>query len=377
MPEILLLCEYATLGGGEQSMLATLAGLRRNGFSVAVVSPGNGPLADVLAGRGIEILPFSFADCRGNRRPQSQLREMLAQLLQRRQPALLHANSLSMGRLSGPVAQELGLPSLSHIRDIIRLSPRAIADVNYHTRLLAVSQATRDYHVANGLAGERTYVLHNGVDLRQYCPRPPSGYLHRELGLTPDAPLIGAIGQIGLRKGLDVLARAATSLAPRFPAVHYLILGERWSEKLESQEFETELHMAADRMNGRMHFLGARRDVDRVLNELSLLVHPARQEPLGRVLLEAAAAGTPVIATNVGGTPEIFPPKCNAARLVPSDSPEALAAAIVELLCDPALRTRMGEVARRRAETAFSVERAVAGLTEHYHQVLATPRCKS
>lgn len=377
MSEILLLCEYATLSGGEQSMLATFAGLRRHGFSVAVVAPDEGPLADALADREVEVISFSFADSTGIRRPQSQLREELAHLLRRRQPALLHANSLSMGRLSGPVVQELGLRSLSHLRDIIRLSPQAIADLNCHTRLLAVSQATRAYHLANGLAAEKTYVLHNGVDLQRFRPRPPSGYLHEELGLPPGVPLIGAIGQIGLRKGFDVLAQAAILLATRLPAVHYVILGERWSEKLESQQFEAKLHDAARRLDGRMHFLGTRRDVDRVLCELALLVHPARQEPLGRVLLEAAAAGTPVVATDVGGTPEIFPPECDAARLVPTDSPETLAAAIAELMGNEALRTRMAAAARRRAEAAFGAERATAGLVEHCRQVLDQPRPKS
>ncbi len=370
MPEILLLCEYATLSGGEQSMLATLDGIHRAGFSVAVIVPSQGPLAEALANRGIEVIPFDVADAGGTRRTQGQLRAELAEVLGRRRPVLLHANSLAMGRLSGPVARDLGLPSISHLRDIIRMSARAVADMNCHRRLLAVSEATRAYHVAGGLAAEKTHVLYNGVDLQRFRPRPPSGYLHRELGLTPGVPLIGTIGQIGLRKGLDVFAQAAVSLAARLPTAHYLILGERWSGKLESREFEAELHVAAELIRGRMHFLGVRRDVDQVLNELSLLVHPARQEPLGRVLLEAAAAGVPVVATNVGGTPEIFPPECDAARLVPSGDPEALAQAIATLLDDAAERIRMGTAARRRAEAAFDAEQATWGLVAHYREVL-------
>ena len=99
---------------------------------------------------------------------------------------LLHANSLAMGRLSGPVAAELGLPSVSHLRDIIRLSSQAVADLNCHARLLAVSQATRDFHVAAGLAAEKLHVVYNGVDLEEFRPRSPTGYLHRELGLPPE-----------------------------------------------------------------------------------------------------------------------------------------------------------------------------------------------
>lgn len=370
MPEILLLCEYSTLSGGERSMLATLGEVRRAGFSVAVIAPAEGPLAEELTRRDVELIPFSLTDAAGKRHPQGPLREALAQLLRQRRPALLHANSLAMGRLSGPVASELHLSSISHLRDIIRLSPQAIADVNRHSRLLAVSQATRAYHLAAGLTDAKLHVLHNGVDLQQFCPRAPTGYLHRELGLAPEAQLVGTIGQIGLRKGLDVLATAAVSLGEQLPDVHYLIIGERWSEKQESREFEASLHTVAKRMDGRMHFLGVRRDVERIFNELSLLVHPARQEPLGRVLLEAAASGTPVLATDVGGTPEIFPAELNAARLIPADDPESLARSMAELLSDAALRHHLAVAARRRAETAFSMEHAAAGLVKHYQELL-------
>jgi len=368
--EIFLLCEYATLSGGEQSMLAVLDGIRGSGFAPAVIAPPEGPLADALAARDVEVVPFSVADSQRTHRPQAELREELARLLGHRRPRLLHANSLSMGRLSGPVAAELRLPSLSHIRDIVRLGTQAAADLGRHARLLAVSEAVRAYHVAQGIPSERTFVLHNGIDLDRYRPRQSQGFLHRDLGLPPEVRLVGAVGQIGLRKGLDVLAQAAALLTDRFPEVCYLIVGERWSQKAESLRFEAELRARADRLHGRIRFLGWRGDVDRLLNELTLLVHPARQEPLGRVLLEAAASGAAVVATDVGGTREIFPPQAEAALLVPPDDPAALAAAIAELLTDEARRQRLGIYARRRAEEAFSAELAAAGLIEHYHAVL-------
>jgi glycosyltransferase involved in cell wall biosynthesis len=309
-------------------------------------------------------------------------------VLRRRRPDLLHANSLSMGRLSGPVAAELGVPSLAHLRDIIRLSRQAVADLNCHRRLLAVSAATRAYHVAAGLDAAKTFVLHNGVDLNAFRPRPATGYLHCKLGLPPEIPLIGTIGQIGLRKGQDVLLRAAGLLADRLPQVHYVLVGERFSDKAESRQFEANLHVGqvsnlpvdvgqvanlpiderqvGNLLQGRLHFLGFRNDVDRLLNELTLLVHPARQEPLGRVLLEAAASGVAVVATDVGGTREIFPPEAQAAFLVPPDDPDALATAIAELMLDSNLRRQLATAARRRAETAFDIRQAAAGLIEHY-----------
>jgi len=373
MPDLLILCEYPTVSGGERSMMTTLDGVRRADFSVSVVAPPAGPLADTLRGRGIDVVPLVTHDPSGNRLPQDQLRQRLRGLLARRRPDLLHANSLSMGRLSGPVAADLGIPSVAHLRDIVNLSRQAVADLNCHTRLLAVSEATRQFHVAGGLAARKTYVLYNGVDLERFRPRPSTGYLHRELGLPPESHLVGAIGQIGLRKGLDVLARAAAMLKCELPDVHYVIVGQRWSDKSESRRFEADLRAAAaGELAGRMHFLGFRDDVDRILNELVLLAHPARQEPLGRVLLEAAASGVPAVATNVGGTPEIFPPDSAAARLIAPDDPETLAEAMSNLLVNDALRERTAAAARRRVEQAFDMRQATARLVRHYQTIFGT-----
>jgi glycosyltransferase involved in cell wall biosynthesis len=396
MLDVLLLCEYPSLNGGENSMLATRPRLGQEGLRFAVACPAAGPLADALRGRGVEVVAFQPRDASGRRRPLGELREQLAGLLRRRSPRLLHANSLAMARLSGPVACRLGLPSIGHLRDIIRLSARAIGDVACHARLVAVSRATRAWYLRQGLAAEKTFVLHNGVDLERFHPRPPTGYLHRELGLPPGARLAGTIGQIGLRKGQDVLRQAAATLADQAPELHYLIVGRRFSEKDESRRFEQEVRSAAwiGPLAGRWHSLGWRRDVPELLSELTLLVHPARQEPLGRVLLEAAACGVPVVATDVGGTREIFggcpavrdrrekqaqqsepgpsrksppPPDGEAAALlVAPDDAGALAAAIATLLRDEPRRVDLAAGAPPPAEAHFDVRHAAEGLLAHY-----------
>lgn len=368
---LLLLCEYPTLNGGERSMLATFAGLSAAGFRISVAAPPDGPLADAVVSAGTELVPFSVFDAHGVRRPLESLRDELADLLLKNRPDLLHANSLSMGRLSGPVASALGTPSISHLRDILRLNARAIADLNCHTRLLAVSEATRSYHVDVGLSGKKTHVLHNGVDLKEFQPRLATGFLHRELGIPAGAMLVGSIGQLGLRKGQEVLLDAAVSLIPRFPEVHYVLVGQRCSNKEESVAFEQKLQTASETsLHGRLHLLGVRNDVAAILNELTVLAHPARQEPLGRVLLEAAASGVALIATEVGGTAEIFPPSERAALLVPPNDAAALAGALSELLLNAELRAALGSAARRRAEVAFSVETATARLIEQYRATL-------
>ncbi|MBN2021890.1 MAG: glycosyltransferase family 4 protein [Pirellulales bacterium] len=370
MPRLLVLCEHPTLLGGERSFLSLADNVARAGFDVALMAPPEGPLARAAVEAGLDLVPFRSLDYQGRRLPQPRRREFLAAELAHLRPDLLHANSLAMARLAGPVAAALDVPSLGHLRDIVRLTRRAIDDLNRNTRLVAVSEATRRFHVAAGLSTEKTHVLYNGVDLAQFAPRAATGYLHRQLGIPETAPLVGTIGQIGPRKGQDVLAQAAALLGRAHPEAHFVVVGQRWSDKAESRRFERDLIDAAGQLDGRMHLLGARDDVPRLLNELTILAHPARQEPLGRVLLEAAASGVAVVATDAGGTSEIFPPDAKAARLVPPDEPEALAEAIADLLADPSARREMAARARRRAESAFDRRQAAAGLVEHYRATL-------
>jgi glycosyltransferase involved in cell wall biosynthesis len=372
MPEVLLLFEYPSLSGGERSMLAALGGPREAGFRFAAVVPPRGPLAAALASHGVRIHPFSWAGQDGTRRDLETLRGELASTIASLGPDLLHAASLSMSRLSGPVASRAGIPSLGHLRDILKLPAAAVADLARHTRLLAVSQAVRDRHAASGIPGDRIHVLPNGVDLETFRPRPSTGFLHRELGLPREARLVASIGQIGMRKGVDVLVDAARRVARSDPRTHFVFAGERWSRKEEAVRYEEEVRAAAREVpGGRFRFLGLRDDVDRLLGEAVLLVHAARQEPLGRVLLEAAASGVAVVATDVGGTREIFPPGSGTARLVPPDDALSLADAIRETLRDDAARAAMGKAARRRAEEAFDARAAGKALARHYREVLA------
>jgi glycosyltransferase involved in cell wall biosynthesis len=372
MPRLLILCEYPTLLGGERSMLATLPAIAADGFDVLVASPPRGPLADKLRARSIPQLSWPTHDERSRRFPLDQLRKNLASLVRKSRPRLLHANSLSAARISGPVAAGCDVRSIGHLRDILRLTTQAVADLNLHCRLLAVSKATREFHVAQGLAATNCVVVNNGVDLAIFHPRPSNGYLHRELNLPENSRFVTIIGQLGLRKGTDVALAAASQIADEFTNVHWLIVGERTSNKDESREFEDLLRSIAAKkpLAGRVHFLGSRTDVSALLAECDLLVHAARQEPLGRVLLEAAASGLAIVATDVGGTREIFPETNEAAMIVPRDNCSALAYAVRNLLSDDCRRQQLGAAARLRAESAFDIRRAAANLIRQYRSVL-------
>jgi len=367
---LLLFFEYATLNGGEFSLLAMLRELLSEAsdspFRFVAALPADGPLNDQLQELGVESVSLELRDEQDRKLPPELINAGLQRIVARFRPDLVHANSLSMGRMLGRVAGELSVPCTAHLRDIVKLSRKAVEDLNQNSGMIAVSDETKSFHVAQGFDETQIDVIHNGIDLEQFKPRPQTGKLKRELGLPEDSFLIANIGQICLRKGQQLLAKGAVSLAEVFPEIHYLYLGERHSQKQESVEYEEgikEIFQDAG-MEDRLLMPGFRDDVAFVLNEVDLLVHTANQEPLGRVLLEGAASGTPIIATDVGGTAEILKDR-ESAWLIPKADLDQLVHSIKELKLNSTLRDRLGMAARKRAVDQFDLEQ-VAGKIERF-----------
>ena len=370
MHRIAILFEYPTLNGGERSMLQVLERVDRTEFDIVAIAPAEGRLADELSRLSCEHMELELRDECGQRLPRTEVCERLSGTIKHVSPALVHANSLAMGRLTGAIA-DYGTHSLTHLRDIIGLSRAAVAELNRNRLLIAVSEATRRFHVGQGVDPERTRVIRNGVDCKRLQPRPSTGRLRRELQVPEASFIVLTIGQIGLRKGQDVLAEAAAGIVSQVPQAHFVVIGERNSAKAESVEFEQQFRSRFQRagLEGRLHCLGYRDDVERLLNEADLLVHPAKQEPLGRVLLEAAASGLPIVATDVGGTSEIITDGVSG-RLVAASSPDELTAAVIELAMDKEKRGRFATAARRRMLAEFSADSAAARLCGAWREFL-------
>ncbi len=368
---VAVLFEYPSLNGGERSMLQALESIGRDEFDVTALAPAAGRLAAALRAARIQHVPFELRDMTGVRRSRDDACRQLVEAVGTNSFNLLHANSLSMGRLTGAAADRLGNPCVAHLRDIMRLSRAAVHDLNQNRRLIAVSEATRAYHVQQGLAADRTVVQYNGVDADRFRPRPRTHAVRRERQIPDNGLLLLTIGQIGLRKGLDVLAAAAPSICQQVPNVHFGVVGERHSSKAESIAFEQQLvsTFAAAGLADRFHQFGYRDDVNLLMNEADLLVHPAKQEPLGRVLLEAAAAGLPIVATDVGGTSEIVADGVSA-RLVPPHDPHALATAIIGLLGNASQREQFAATARARVRRDFAPHDASRQLAELWRATL-------
>ena len=364
-----LLFEFGTLNGGENSMLAAIDHCGHHRVAFTAFAPQNSPLFQQLVSRGIAVENLVLHNGDGQRVSASFLRQQLSSLIEKHQLDLVHANSLTTGRHLGVIAPQLPVPTSAHLRDLMKLSKSSIQDLNQHQVLFAVSEATHDFHVAQGLDASKVFTLYNGIDCRELSPRPKNGFLHRQLNLSDDVQLAGTIGQICLRKAHNDLASAAVLLKDRCPLLHYVIVGERHSSKQESIDFDQAMTTTFEDagMHNRLHRLGFREDVSNILNELEVLVHPARQEPLGRVLLEASASGVPIVATDVGGTSEILT-NGKSALLVPPAQPEQLADAIERIQSSPTLREQFSRNARDNVCQKFNIEqRAEAILTAWEH----------
>lgn len=373
MPQILVLFEFPSLNGGELSLLQVVDELSRTSseWQFTALAPGSGRLADALAERSIEHLVWAVRGPDGIKRPTAELANELAAHVRHRKPDLVHANSLSMSRLLGSAKRDLETPTSGHLRDILKLSQAAIADLNQLDLLLGVSQATVDFHCRQGLRSDRCEVVFNGVVAEQNqssgrmlssqssSSQPETAWAEIESAAGLDQPVrwILNAGQLGLRKDPGTLLAALPEVLREHPQAHVVMAGERNSEKAESVEYERQLHHTAAQppLTGHVHWPGYVENLARHMPRFDLLVHTARQEPLGRVLLEAAAAGLPVIATDVGGTREILQHEVSG-LLVPAGDPDSLAAAIRRLLSEPETARRLAASAQQVARERFSIQ---------------------
>lgn len=367
MPSALIIAEYGSLNGGERSLLAVLPYLQQQGFSFSAILPCPSPLSDAFQALGVTIFAFDFL--KGpTRKPLELLRLELADLFGKLRPDLIHCNSLSASRICGPVCRDLEIPSLGYLRDIIKLNRTVIGDLNAADRLIAVSHATREFHIDQGLDHHRVSVVHNGVDKQAFQPNPSRAGLRRSLNLPDDTPLVLFVGQIGLRKGLDVWLAAAEQVLKQVPNACFLIVGNRHSKKQESIDYENQLleRSKTGKLNGHVYWLGNRPDVADIMPQCNVLLHCARQEPLGRVLLEALASGLPIVATDVGGTTEILCEKGYAPYLIPKDNPLEASQAVARILGSAELQKNLGKIGRQIAQSKFSVSACGQALSGYY-----------
>ncbi|WP_165441952.1 glycosyltransferase family 4 protein [Rubinisphaera italica] len=346
--------EFPSALGGERSFLS-VANELRDQFSFTFLAPAHGDLEKLIGVLDFPQIEFSLRDEVGVRRDDADAICELTQLLSEHQFEILHTNSLTLSRFLGRNLMQISMPVVGHIRDMMKLSKGSISDLGRLSRLICVSDATRNYYELMGVNSDRLLTIHNGIDVEQF-PRKFAKSLHEELGCAPEAKFAATIGQIGLRKGHSTLIAALPEMARNCPDWHFLMIGECYSGKQESREYLEDLQcsVAQNGFSDRVHWLGYREDIPELLPQIDLLIHPARQEPFGRVLLEAAACGVAIVATDVGGTSEMLVDQ-DSALLITVDDPEGLAQTCISLMLNSSARKLLGEQARQRVRSHFAL----------------------
>jgi glycosyltransferase involved in cell wall biosynthesis len=217
-------------------------------------------------------------------------------------------------------------------------------------RVVCVSEGQAVKVRRAGVAPGRVVVIRNAVG-REFFQGPDPNVHQEMLGMFPKPPrwLVGAAGRLSPEKGFDQLVEAARVVRQEFPAVGFVVFGDGPLRDALTRR------VAECRLSDRFVFAGFRGDLEKYLPNLDVFVQPSFTEGLPVAVLEASAAGLPVVATAVGGTPEVVADG-DTGFLVPAGRPDALAAKIGMLLGDAALRQRLGGQARRHVEESFTFE---------------------
>jgi glycosyltransferase involved in cell wall biosynthesis len=312
------------------------------------------------------------------------LREQLrfARYLKWNRIQVVHAYNLYANVFAIPAARLAGVPVvMASIRDMgTYLTPIqrrvqrfvcALADC-----VVGNAEAVGRWLLSEGYAPEKIRIIRNGIDVSRFSKGEDGAGLRQELGLPPRAPLVAVVSRLDAVKGLEDFVEAAAVVARRVPDVRFLIVGDpRFTVKdgvlVKDLAYQSELETRATRLGlgGRVVFTGFRSDVAKVLSAVAVSVLPSISEALSNTLLESMVAGVPVVATRVGGSPEVVEEGITG-LLVPPRDPASLARAICLLLEDRELASKFSRAARQRVAEQFSLPKMLRATEDLYIELL-------
>jgi glycosyltransferase involved in cell wall biosynthesis len=351
--------------GGAQTYVASLLPALTDRFDVVVAAHGIGPLREAAIGSGARFVPLEHV-----RRPIRPLRDLvglieLVRLLRRERPDIVHASSSKAGvlaRLAAGLARvpirvftvhgwafkaHSGLSSR-----LYRWADRLIKPLTTSTICVSERELAAGVEARTCDDGQRTVVIPNAVDV---SVAPQSQH-------DRATPLIVSVGRLKAPKDFITLIRALSALPSR--SFEAAIVGEGPDRRELEQEIDR-LGLAE-----RVQLAGERSDVPKLLARADIFVLSSASEGLPVSVLEAMAAGLPVVASRVGGVPEVVLDGRTGVLVRPSD-PDVLAAALERLVVQPALRRRLGAAGRSRAEECFDLEPFRRAHVELYSRELA------
>ena len=297
-------------------------------------------------------------------------------ILRKERPAIIHTHTSKAGAVGRVAAWLARVPIVIHtphghvfygyygpvVSGLIRLVERVLARIT--DRIVTLTERGIEEHVRLGIArADKFTAIPSGIALsafRSVLVEP--AMKRKELGLPPEGPVIGTVGRLVPIKGHEWLLKAAPLVLAEFPHATFVFLGE--GPLLgRLQQVAGELGIS-----GRVMFLGARQDVPECLAAFDLFAFPSLNEGMGRALIEAMAVGLPVIATRVGGIPDVVTEGVNG-LLVPPENAQALADSILALLRDPGRMEVFGEAASRSVGERFEAASTIREIERLYDAV--------
>ena len=368
----------ADLWAGAEVQVATSAAylVGRRDVELSAVLLNDGPLAGELRRLGV---PVTVMD--ESRRGSASLLIALTRWLRHHPVDIVHTHRCKDTVLGAVAARLAGVPGVIRtihgeaepLRGWARLRYRIYDGLDAWTlrlsadRIVAVSRRLAGRLEGSGFGPETVLPIHNGVDLSRVHASRSRDEVRGALGIAPDALLFGTVGRLSPVKGQALFVRAAGRIRHRHPGARFLIAGDG------PLRGELEAAARALGLGDAFLFLGARRDVYDLVAALDVFVLPSLHEGIPMALLEAMALGTPVVATAVGGVPELLTHR-ETGLLVDAGDHEGLADACVELARDPRQRRRLAARARRAVEAGFSHEHNGQALVQAYREVAARSR---
>ena len=358
---ILYLDSGSGIGGGQRSLLLLLKHLDAARFRSFLGCLGDSMLAAAARKAGHTVVPldlpkqhdkgdkglrFTFDDIARDLRHLKVIFQLL-RVLAEKQIDLIHANSLAAALVGGVAAKLYGVPIVMHKRyatayGVLDRLCEVLLD-----HVILVSEATRWAFAPNS----KQTLIYNGVELSKLQPSSQTETLRSDLNLDPDALLVGIVTRITPEKGIHTLIEATVKLKASL-SVQLLVVGGPYFSK--DAEYINSLKIQAEKLGvaDRVIFTGFLEDTDAILSLLDVvLLASTIPEACPRTIIEAMAAGVPVISTRLGGSKELVTPETG--FLVPAEDADAFAEAITQLAEDFERRKRMGEACRLRAEQLF------------------------